>query len=86
MANPALPPDTFLTAFGLYVLTPEIFPILKRQIQNNARECGSFQLTSALDELRKDQGLVGICVAGERYNIGTPQSFLRSLQDLQLAQ
>ena len=55
MSNPSLPPDTFLTAFGQYVLTPQIFQVLEDNISQNIRQQGAFQLTDALDNLRKDQ-------------------------------
>lgn len=63
MDNPPLPPDTFLTAFGQYVLPPDIFRILRANIANNVRHQGEFQLTTALDTLRKEQVRPYVCLA-----------------------
>lgn len=74
-----LPRDEYLTVFGQYILTPQIFDYLETNIQNNFRERGEFQLTSALERLRRDEGFHGLIIAGERFDIGLPQSYLQTL-------
>jgi UTP-glucose-1-phosphate uridylyltransferase/mevalonate kinase len=75
-----LPDDHFLTVFGQYVLKPEIFTLLGENIRRNLRERGEFQLTSCLDQLRRNDGFLGQIVQGQRYDIGTPAAYLASLQ------
>ena len=77
---PGLPEDQFLTVFGLYVLKPEIFSLLGENIRRNLRERGEFQLTTCLDQLRRNDGFIGQIVQGKRYDIGNPAAYLESLQ------
>jgi UTP-glucose-1-phosphate uridylyltransferase/mevalonate kinase len=76
---PGLPDDQFLTVFGQYILSPEIFDYLGENITNNFRERGEFQLTSALDRLRKAEGFMGLVMNGTRYDIGLPDYYLETL-------
>jgi UTP-glucose-1-phosphate uridylyltransferase/mevalonate kinase len=77
---PGLAPDEYLTVFGLYILKPKLFEYLAENIDNNVRERGEFQLTSALDSLRRDDGFMGLIMEGRRYDIGLPQYYLDTLQ------
>jgi UTP--glucose-1-phosphate uridylyltransferase len=43
------------------------------------RERGEFQLTSALDRLRQEDGFHGLIVDGKRYDIGLPEHYLETL-------
>lgn len=76
---PGLAADEYLTVFGQYVLKPLIFEYLEEHIRNNVRERGEFQLTSALDRLRQEDGFQGLLVEGRRYDIGLPHSYLDTL-------
>jgi len=77
---PGMSNDEYLTVFGQYILTPEIFDFLEEAIHNNLRERGEFQLTSALDRLRRAQGFHGLIINGQRYDIGLPDYYLETLQ------
>ena len=77
---PGLPEDEYLTVFGQYVIKPQIFDYLEEHITNNVRERGEFQLTSALDRLRKEDGFLGLIVDGQRFDIGLPDYYLQTLQ------
>jgi UTP-glucose-1-phosphate uridylyltransferase/mevalonate kinase len=77
---PCIPDDEFLTVFGQYVLKPELFDLLEANIRNNLRERGEFQLTSALDRLRQNDGFNGLVVDGRRFDIGIPEHYLETLQ------
>ncbi|MCJ7701893.1 MAG: sugar phosphate nucleotidyltransferase [Anaerolineales bacterium] len=70
-----LPPDQYLTVFGQYIIKPQIFDYLEEHIENNVRERGEFQLTSALDRLRREDGFLGLLVDGQRYDIGLPEHY-----------
>ena len=74
------PQDQFLCVYGQYVLTPELFEILGRQIANNIRQKGEFQLTTALDELRATSGMFGYLVDGEHLDTGQPTEYLNSME------
>jgi UTP--glucose-1-phosphate uridylyltransferase len=77
---PGLPEGEYLTVFGQYIIKPQIFDYLEEHITNNVRERGEFQLTSALDRLRQEDGFLGLVVDGQRYDIGLPQYYLETLK------
>lgn len=71
--------NSFLTIFGLYLLTPRIFDYLEANIRNNIRERGEFQLTSCLDRLRAAEGMLGYIVEGRSFDIGMPDAYRQTL-------
>ncbi len=77
---PGLAANEYLTVFGLYIIKPQLFEYLEEHIENNVRERGEFQLTSALDSLRRDDGFMGLIMEGRRYDIGLPQYYLDTLK------
>ena len=77
---PGLPDGEYLTVFGQYILQPKIFDFLEEHIKNNVRERGEFQLTSALDRLRREGGFLGLMMEGQRYDIGLPEHYIETLQ------
>jgi UTP-glucose-1-phosphate uridylyltransferase/mevalonate kinase len=76
---PGIPDGQYLTIFGQYVIKPLLFEYLEEHIQHNVRERGEFQLTSALDRLRQDDGFQGLMVDGFRFDIGLPNYYLETL-------
>jgi UTP-glucose-1-phosphate uridylyltransferase/mevalonate kinase len=77
---PGLPGDEYLTVFGQYIIKPQLFDYLEEHIANNVRERGEFQLTSALDRLRQEDGFLGLIMDGQRYDIGLPEYYLETLR------
>ncbi len=77
---PGLEEGEYLTVFGQYIIQPELFGYLKEHIDNNVRERGEFQLTSALDRLRQEHGFQGLVIDGKRFDIGLPDYYLETLQ------
>jgi UTP-glucose-1-phosphate uridylyltransferase/mevalonate kinase len=78
---PGLGKDEYLTIFGQYIIKPKLFDYLEEHIENNVRERGEFQLTSALDRLRQEDGFLGLVMDGQRYDIGLPDYYLETLQE-----
>ncbi|MDJ0714898.1 MAG: sugar phosphate nucleotidyltransferase [Prochloraceae cyanobacterium] len=76
-----LPESDFLGVFGMYVLTPEIFDYLEAEIENNLRYRGEFQLTTCLDRLREEKGIVGYLVKGKYFDVGMPQFYWQTVRD-----
>jgi UTP--glucose-1-phosphate uridylyltransferase len=70
----------YLTVFGQYIIKPQVFAYLEEHVQNNVRERGEFQLTSALDRLRQEEGFLGLMMDGARFDIGLPDYYLETLQ------
>jgi UTP-glucose-1-phosphate uridylyltransferase/mevalonate kinase len=77
---PGLAGNEYLTVFGQYIIKPMLFDYLEEHIKNNVRERGEFQLTSALDRLRKEDGFLGLIVDGQRYDIGLPEYYLDTVR------
>ena len=80
---PGFPDDEYLTIFGQYVIKPALFEYLDEHIRNNVRERGEFQLTSALERLRQEDGFQGLLVEGRRFDIGLPEHYLETLRTFQ---
>lgn len=78
---PSLGDDEYLTVFGQYIIKPQIFQYLEEHIENNVRELGEFQLTSALDRLRREDGFMGLMMDGQRFDIGLPDYYLETLRN-----
>ncbi len=65
---------------GRYVLSPSIFPILRRQGQGTG---GEIQLTDALRTLVKTEPVWGVVYKGRRFDCGTQKGWLSA--NVQLA-
>jgi UTP-glucose-1-phosphate uridylyltransferase len=76
---PGLAASDYLTVFGQYVIKPLLFEYLEEHIRHNVRERGEFQLTSALDRLRQEDGFHGVIVEGRRFDIGLPTYYIETL-------
>jgi UTP-glucose-1-phosphate uridylyltransferase/mevalonate kinase len=79
LVTPGLGADRFLCVYGQYILSPGVFGVLDRLIAADARERGEIQLTTALEMLRKEEGLLGFRVAGKHYDTGLPLPYLQTL-------
>ncbi|HUB06243.1 MAG TPA: UTP--glucose-1-phosphate uridylyltransferase GalU [Myxococcales bacterium] len=64
-----------LAVIGRYVLPPSIFDILRRQGPGVG---GEIQLTDALAELARTEGLLGYQFEGRRYDAGDRMGFLKA--------
>jgi UTP-glucose-1-phosphate uridylyltransferase len=77
-----LPEGEYLTLFGQYIVNPKLFDYLGEQITGNVREHGEFQLTSALEKLRQEDGFLGLVMDGRCFDIGVPEGYLNTLASL----
>ena len=63
----------YFSVFGQYVLTPEIFAQLGENIRNGVvNSKGEVELTTALDQVRASEGVIGIRLDGRMYDMGIP--------------
>jgi len=74
-----LPEGEYLTLFGQYIVNSKLFDYLGEQISADARERGEFQLTSALERLRREDGFLGLLIDGQCFDIGVPEGYLSTL-------
>ena len=64
-----------LASIGRYVLSPEIFKILKKTKPGAGDE---IQLADALNVLAKDQGLESVLLKGKRFDCGHVEGFMEA--------
>ena len=65
----------YFSVFGQYILTPEVYGQLKKDIEASAGSPKEIELTSAIDAVRKTSGLVGAVLDGKMYDMGKPDAF-----------
>jgi UTP-glucose-1-phosphate uridylyltransferase/mevalonate kinase len=69
----------YYAIFGEYVLTPEVFDVLSKNIEENIKSNDEIQLTDALDEVRQTNGLCGYLVDGDMFDIGNPKAYVDTM-------
>ena len=72
----------YCSVFGQYILTPEVFNQLAADIRKADEEGDKqreIELTSALEEVRRKHGMVGIRLQGERFDMGNPAAFVETV-------
>lgn len=76
----SIPLGEYLCFFGQYIFTPELFQHIKYLMDNDIRERGEIQLTSALEMLRKERGVFYVYETdGRRYDTGVPMSYANTV-------
>lgn len=75
----------YLCFFGMHILRPGIFDTLQYAIDNELREKGEFQLTSAQERLRADgEPYLAFEALGDRHDIGIPFGYAQTIAALAL--
>ncbi len=70
-----------IAIMGRYILKPSIFPILKTQERGAGNE---YQLTDALREVCQQEGLLGLALKGDRYDIGDKFGYMKAIIEMGL--
>ena len=70
-----LPEGQVLSFLGQYILSPQVFTILARHVEQDYREQGEVQLTACLEALLQKEGCYGAVVQGRRFDIGNPEAY-----------
>ena len=65
----------YYAVFGEYILTDEVFKVLRKNIENRKLENGEYQITSALDEVREKKGMVAFIPKGEMLDVGNVKAY-----------
>jgi UTP--glucose-1-phosphate uridylyltransferase len=73
-------PSNF-AVIGRYLLTPDIFPILRKIPRGSG---GEIQLTDAIAELAKRRRVLGFFFRGRRFDAGTVPGFVETLLEVAL--
>jgi len=73
----------YYSVFGQYILTPDVFAQLEKDIQqadaegDNQRE---IELTSALEAVRQKSGMMGVRLDGVMYDMGNPKALCKCVE------
>ena len=65
----------YMSVFGQYILTPEVFEQLHQDIVNSNDPTKEVELTSALDKVREQDGMMGVQLQGRMYDMGNYNAF-----------
>ena len=71
----------YMSVFGQYILTPEVFEQLRSDITNATDPQKEIELTSALDIVREKTGMIGIQLEGRMYDMGNYNAFLNCVTE-----
>lgn len=71
----------YYMVFGNYVLTPDVFEELEKNIQEGRMHKGEYQLTDALNAVREKSGMIGYRIDGEAFDIGNPASYRKTVSE-----
>ncbi len=75
---PGVPDGQYLVHFGIHAFTSAIFDCLETLIQNDRRERGEIQLTSAQVLLMERERYLACEVSGTRYDMGVPEGLVET--------
>lgn len=73
----------YYATFGQYVLTPEVFNELDRQIRQDHEptEGKEYGLTAALEAVREKYGMFAFVPNGKSYDIGLPETYRETMRE-----
>ena len=66
----------YMSVFGQYILTPEVFDQLRSDIANAIDSNKEIELTSALDKVREMSGMIGVQLQGHMFDMGNYKAFI----------
>ena len=66
----------YLSVFGQYIITPEVFNQLQQDISNADNPEQEIELTNALDKIREQNGMIGVQLQGKMYDMGNFNAFI----------
>ena len=71
----------YMSVFGQYILTPEVFDQLHSDITNAIDRNKEIELTSALDKVRERHGMIGVQLQGRMYDMGNYNAFIKCVSE-----
>ena len=66
----------YMSVFGQYILTPEVFEQLREDIENSTDANKEIELTSALDKVKARSGMIGVQLQGKMYDMGNFNAYV----------
>lgn len=72
----------YMSVFGQYIITPEVYAQLDQDIINSTDTDKEIELTTALDKVREQYGMVGVQLQGRMYDMGNYKAFINCVSEL----
>ena len=69
----------YMSVFGLYILTPEVFEQLRLDIDNAENSEYEIELTSALDKVCNQTGMIGVQLQGRMFDMGNYTAYVNCI-------
>lgn len=67
----------YMSVFGQYIITPEVFEQLRQDINNAVDLNKEIELTSALDKVREQYGMIGVQLQGRMFDMGNYNALIK---------
>ena len=71
----------YMSVFGQYIITPEVFEQLHQDVENSEGSNKEIELTSALDAVREQYGMIGVQLQGRMYDMGNYAAFANCVSE-----
>ena len=71
----------FMSVFGQYIITPEVFDQLRQDINNAENINKEIELTSALDKVREQYGMMGVRLMGHMFDMGNYNAYINCVSE-----
>lgn len=71
----------YMSVFGQYIITPEVFDQLRDDILNADDMTKEIELTSALDKIRVQHGMIGVQLQGRMFDMGNYHAFVNCVSE-----
>lgn len=75
---------SYFAAFGAYVITKDIFDRLQQMIEQNLTERGEIQLTSALEYVCEQKGMMAFVPDGRSFDLGNAKAYRETVSQFGL--
>lgn len=71
----------YFATFGQYVLTSKVFDFLEKDIETHKNDSVEIQLTDALCAVLKENGMTGVYIDGESFDVGIPKAYVKTVSE-----
>lgn len=71
----------YMSVFGQYILTPDVFDQLRSDIENATDPNREIELTTALDKVREKNGMIGVRLQGRMYDMGNYNALINCVSE-----
>lgn len=73
--------NKYMSVFGQYIITTEVFEQLRSDVANATDPNKEIELTTALEKVREQHGMVGVKLQGKMYDMGNYNAFLNCVSE-----